>query len=201
MLVIDGHNLVPKIPGLSLDEVDDEERLLALLQVYARVKRKKIEVFFDGAPPGQSGIRAYGTIRAHFVQAGRTADEAIRQHLIGLKKAARNITVVSTDRQVRDNARALHAQVISSEEFAAELVAVQASLDPPARKTGGKTRASPGSGDPSGVPAQEIDEWLKAFGIDPALAEKPIELLPKKKEPKPAGKKKPRAHHGFEKKD
>ena len=53
MLVIDGHNLVPKIPGLSLHEVDDEERLLALLQAYARAKRKKIEVFFDGAPPGQ----------------------------------------------------------------------------------------------------------------------------------------------------
>jgi uncharacterized protein len=200
MLVIDGHNLIPKIPGLSLREVDDEERLLALLQVYARTKRKKIEVFFDGAPPGQSGQRDYGQVRAHFVQIGRTADEAIRLFLVGLGKSARNATLVSADRQVQANARALHAQVISSDDFAVELTAAQARLNSAAIKTSGKPRPGAASGAPPGIPTGEVEEWLLLFKIDPALAEKPIETLPKKKEPKPSGQKKPRTHHGFEKK-
>jgi uncharacterized protein len=206
MLVIDGHNLIPKIPGMSLGDMDDEERLLALLQVYARVRRKKIDVFFDGAPPGQSGQRVYGLVRAHFVQAGRTADEAIRLQLVALGKAARNASVVTADRQVQANARALHAQVISSEAFAAELLLEQARAAQPPRgapktMTAGKARPSPAAGAPAqDASARDVDEWLKAFGVDPSLADQPIDLLPKQKVPKPAGTKKPRPRHGFEKK-
>jgi predicted RNA-binding protein with PIN domain len=200
MLVIDGHNLIPKIRGLSLSEVDDEARLLAILQAYARAKRKKIEVFFDGAPIGQAGQRDFGLVRAHFVPAGRTADEAIRLHLVGMGKAARNATVVTADRQVQANARALHAQVLPSEDFAAELAAYQANLNAQAAKTTGKPRPSASPGAPTTLPTQEVDDWLKLFKIDPTLADRPIETLPVKKDPKPAKKRKPRAHHGFEKK-
>ena len=47
--LIDGHNLIPKIPGLSLEMLDDEDRLIELLQEFARVRRQRIEVFFDQA--------------------------------------------------------------------------------------------------------------------------------------------------------
>jgi len=76
--LIDGHNLIPKIAGLSLQDIDDETRLVEMLQDYCRRRGKKgVEVFFDNAPPGQPSKRVYGTVTAHFVRTGRTADAAI----------------------------------------------------------------------------------------------------------------------------
>jgi hypothetical protein len=53
--------------------------------------------------------------------------------LAELGKRARNVVVVSSDRQVRQAARAVHAKVISSQAFAAEMRAVfedEPELDP-----------------------------------------------------------------------
>ncbi len=207
MLIIDGHNLIPKIPGLSLEEMDDEERLIKLLQLYARLKRKTVEVFFDGAPPGQAGERMAGMVRAYFVPIGQTADEAIRQRLAGLGRTARNSTVVSSDRQVQANARALHARVRTSEEFTGELLDLRQ-----------RQEARAASAPAAVIPPQEISEWLDLFGIDPARAEQPIpmtrsvgtkkksgRLKPPARESEPGAvktpvKKKNRPHHGFPKK-
>ena len=76
--LIDGHNLIPKI-GLRLDSVDDEMDLIAVLQEFARLKRQQVEVYFDGAPTPQAGTRSLGTVRAHFIRLGQTADNAIRE--------------------------------------------------------------------------------------------------------------------------
>ncbi len=132
-LLIDGHNLIPKIPGISLKDPDDEAQLIKLLQEYCRVRRKTVEVFFDRAPAGQAGDRQYGQVRAHFVRSGTTADEAIMARLGQLGKRARNYQVVSTDRQVQQAARAVHAAVVTSDAFAAEwqtLMEDQPALDP-----------------------------------------------------------------------
>ena len=39
--LIDGHNLIPKIPGMSLRMEDDEQELIQLLQDFSRYKRKE----------------------------------------------------------------------------------------------------------------------------------------------------------------
>ncbi|NLG99033.1 MAG: NYN domain-containing protein [Chloroflexi bacterium] len=178
-LIIDGHNLIPKIPGLTLDKIDDEERLIDLLQLYAGLRGKEIDVFFDGAPPGQSGVRAYGRIRAHFVAAGLTADEAIRRYLVSLGRRARNMTVVTSDRMVQANARRLQAGVMPAEDFARELSAARA--EESRRSELAKTQRAPGrqpAGERSRPPAmspKELQGWLDLFGIDPAQANEPIE--------------------------
>lgn len=46
-LLIDGHNLIGKTPWIDLGALDDEDELIRLLQEYARIRRKKIEVYFD----------------------------------------------------------------------------------------------------------------------------------------------------------
>ncbi len=38
--IIDGHNLIPKVRGLSLQRLDDELELIQKLQTYCRVRRK-----------------------------------------------------------------------------------------------------------------------------------------------------------------
>src|SRR5512140_382011 len=88
--LIDGHNLVPKIPGMSLEDVDDEQRLLGMLGEFCRKTRKQAEVFFDNAPPGGVRARNLGLLIARFIRQGMTADEAIRQRLQRLGREARN---------------------------------------------------------------------------------------------------------------
>jgi predicted RNA-binding protein with PIN domain len=146
--LIDGHNLIPKL-GLRLDSVDDEMELVALLREFARLERRQVEVFFDGAPAPHAGTRSLGTVKAHFVPMGQTADNAIRARLKKLGNAARNWIVVSSDREVQVNARAAHAEVISSEEFAGTLA--QAG-DRGSRATSDEKLSS-----------NEVDEWLSLF--------------------------------------
>jgi len=97
-------------------------RLVEWLQGYCQKKRRDVEVFFDQAPPGFLPTRKFGRVTAHFVRQGSTADAAIQGRLLRLGKSARNYSVVSSDRQVQAAASQAHAQVIPSDEFAAELV-------------------------------------------------------------------------------
>ena len=120
-ILIDGHNLIPKLPGLSLSEIDDEKRLIEKLQVYSREKRCQVDVFFDRAPTGFTGARRYGSVSAHFIHQSKTADDAIQAYLLQAGKSARNLAVVSSDHQVQAAARTAHATVISSEDFSRAL--------------------------------------------------------------------------------
>ncbi|MBI5353904.1 MAG: NYN domain-containing protein [Chloroflexi bacterium] len=147
--LIDGHNLIPKA-GLRLDSPDDEMELVAILQEFARLKRQQVEVYFDGAPAGQAGTRKLGTVRAHFVRLGQSADSAIRARLVKMGKDAKNWTVVSSDREVQSAARVAHAEFITSEEFVKMLREAI-------------TSAPRSNSDNKKLSAKEVDEWLKIF--------------------------------------
>lgn len=149
--IIDGHNLIPKLPGLSLEQLDDELRLIERLQVFCRINRSSVQVFFDQAPAGFSGVRSFGLVRAHFVPQGTIADDAITRHLGRLGKAARNQTLVSSDRRVQAEGRAAGAQVVSSEAFASLILAAEAKAAEFARTENKKLSQG------------EVDEWLELF--------------------------------------
>ncbi|GAB4482338.1 MAG: NYN domain-containing protein [Anaerolineales bacterium] len=152
--LIDGHNLIPKL-GLSLNSPDDEMELLTRLNEFARLSRKPgLEVYFDGAPPLQAGSRQIGLIQAHFVRQGKIADDAIRDRLLALGKRAKNWVVVSSDRMVQANARAAHAALLSSEEFAAQVQATLRAGPPAAEKA-------------SSMSESELATWLALFGGEP----------------------------------
>lgn len=147
--LIDGHNLVPKL-GLRLDSPEDEMELVAVLQEFCRIRRKKdVEVYFDGSPAPHAGTRRLGAVIAHFVRQGSSADLAIRRRLEQMGKAAKNWTVVTSDRQVQADARAAHAEVISSDSFAAMLKEARASVPKP--------------GEDRQLSHAEVDEWMRLF--------------------------------------
>ncbi|MGB7116640.1 MAG: NYN domain-containing protein [Anaerolineales bacterium] len=150
--IIDGHNLIPKITGLSLDEIDDENQLIELLQEFCRRERKQVEVFFDNAPPGGARARNFGSVIARFVRQGRTADDAISAKLNRLGGSARNYTVVSSDHAVQAAARAKRARVLSSEEYAVYLTSV--------RFDNGQEQ---GKGTEANLSPQELEDWLQIF--------------------------------------
>jgi predicted RNA-binding protein with PIN domain len=151
LYLIDGHNLIPHIPGLSLRQMDDEMRLLDLLQSFSRDHRARIEVFFDGAAPGWAGAKSFGSITAHFVVKGTTADEAIRRRLNQISPGS-GVTVVSSDRQVQAEARSQRAEVITSRDFAKNFPIQKP--DQQKKKKNSQTTLSD----------DEINDWLQLFG-------------------------------------
>jgi predicted RNA-binding protein with PIN domain len=151
--LIDGHNLIPKVAGLSLGDIDDEVQLIEQLQEFCRLQRKQVEIHFDNAPAGQPRARVYGPVTARFTRAGKSADQSIQEHLTRLGKAARNWTVVSSDRSVQVSARAARAQVMSSEAFAALL----------RRALEGGPASAEQSPD-ADLPPDELQDWLDLFG-------------------------------------
>ncbi|MEJ2412515.1 MAG: NYN domain-containing protein [Anaerolineales bacterium] len=119
--LVDGHNLIPHIPGLTLEDLDDENSLIEILGEYASQQRTQIEIYFDRAAPSQSGSRSFGRVKAHFVPREKTADQAIISRLQRLGGSAKNWTVVSSDRVIQAEVRSCHSIVMPSQEFAALL--------------------------------------------------------------------------------
>lgn len=152
--IIDGHNLIPKIPGMSLQDIEDEIQLVNLLQEFCRIRRKEVEVFFDNAPPGTQGARNYGRVVARFIRQGRTADQAIQKKLKRLGGEARNWIVVSSDHEVQDCARAARAKILSADDFAQQLLEILG--DTADSNLEAQSDLSP----------QEVEDWMKFFGIN-----------------------------------
>ena len=151
--IIDGHNLIPKITGFSLEDLDDEQRLVEMLVDFCRLSRKRAEVYFYNAPPGQPRARNFGNLSARYIRAGTTADQAIQAKLTRLGRTARNWTVVSSDREIQAAARRVKAKVIPSEKFAR---IVQTTLDKGAQESPDLKEAA--------LNPEELEDWLNLFG-------------------------------------
>jgi predicted RNA-binding protein with PIN domain len=152
-ILVDGHNLIPHVPGVRLSDAEDEMRLVELLQAYSRLRRRGIiECYFDNAPQGDwPQARRFGQVRAYFARRGSSADAEIERRLKRLGSQARGWLVVSSDRRVRAAARAAGARDQTSEDFARELITAIEAGD------GGSTADRPA---PS---ANEVDYWLSRF--------------------------------------
>ncbi len=149
MYLVDGHNVIPHVSGLSLQDPEDERRLAERLADFCRRARCRAEVYFDGAPPTQARRFTVGRVTVVFVRQWRTADQAIHARLRSLGRAARNVIVVSSDRQVQAAARSYGAQVLTAAAFARRMQAAGAE--------------SEGEEKPAEVPPAEVEEWLRLF--------------------------------------
>jgi len=153
--LIDGHNLIPYIPGLSLRDLDDENQLIEVLTGFASRRRTRIEVFFDQAPPSRAGSQSFGRVKAHFVRGDSTADQAIIKRLSSLGNAAKNWTVVTSDGEIVVEAKSVHSNTLSSIEFARQILAE------------GKVDTNQiEKGEAPEISDDEVDYWLGEFNGD-----------------------------------
>ncbi len=150
--LVDGHNLIPYIPGLSLKDLDDEIALIKVLQGFASQQKTRVEVYFDQAPATRAGSRSFGSVKAHFVRQDSTADKAMINRLSRMGKDAKNWTVVTSDREILVEAKSAHSQTLKSAEFAAEL----------RRANSGDSR-DPDKQDTPEISNGEVDYWLGQF--------------------------------------
>ena len=120
-LLIDGHNLIGRLPGLRLDDPDDEAKLVARLRTYCARTGKRVTVVFDrGLPGGHSRELSGGKVEVVFASAGHIADGILRER-VRRARDPRGLTVVTSDREVIAAAQARGARVMRSEEFAVQL--------------------------------------------------------------------------------
>ncbi|HEY85965.1 MAG TPA: NYN domain-containing protein [Chloroflexi bacterium] len=149
LVLVDGHNLIGKLPDISLDEADDEARLITKLRRYrARTGRNIIAFFDSGGSYKLSSKRTKGGISIHYAPHNKTADHLIISHLQRARHP-RQILLVSSDRAIQQVARQVRAGIISSTDFAQELETRPASQDDEADVQLSK---------------EEIEAWLSLFG-------------------------------------
>jgi uncharacterized protein len=151
--LIDGHNLIAQIPGLDLADHDDEAQLVMLLRRYTTMRRGRqaLVVFDRGVYGHPERLDGYG-ISCMFARSPHDADEQLIRRLRALKRP-RDWTLVSSDRRVARAAEERGVKVISSREFAGQLLAPN-TPKPSAQGEKGDVRLT----------EAEVEEWLRIFG-------------------------------------
>lgn len=155
---IDGHNLIPKLPGISLSEDGDEEKLLERIQEFARLSRRKCTVFFDKAPENRTKNAHYGTVQVVYVTHHYKADEEIIARVNKAGARVKEITVVSSDQHVQWQSHQAGASVMPSEKFAAEMEKIFLYGK---SQEGGHSKMSPQM--EAKLSSDEVEEWLRIF--------------------------------------
>jgi uncharacterized protein len=152
--LIDGHNLIGQMPGLRLDDPDDEAKLVEYLRRYRARTGHHITVIFDtGQSYRVAETKKQGGVTVQFASPRQTADQIIIQRLRQVKNS-QEVIVVSSDRAIQQAARQARVRILTSPEFAQqllqELVVTGSDEEQPDRIN---RQLSPA----------EVDEWLTLF--------------------------------------
>ena len=153
--LIDGHNLVGKMPDINLDDPDDEVELVLRLRSWsARGRKRQVTVIFDRGLPGgvEKGLSS-GMVKVIFAPSGRSADSLLINRIRKVKNAA-EYTLVSSDLRVMRAAQERRMPVWRSEIFVARL------------EQEGEQRAKTTTADMADDPqisAGEVEMWMEMF--------------------------------------
>jgi predicted RNA-binding protein with PIN domain len=147
-ILIDGHNLIGHLPAISLQDPDDEEKLIGLLRSYQARTGKAITVVFDpGASFALSQVHRYGGLEIVFAPQGSSADAVIARR-VRRNRNPGGIKVVTSDRELAGAVTRHGARVQSAGSFASEL--------------SGLSDESPDWKDPQLSPT-EVEAWMDLF--------------------------------------
>lgn len=149
--LIDGNNLMGRPRDRSA-----RRRVLAELADFARAKRARLTVVFDGAPEEHfpDGSR-YRGVCIHYARRGSNADERIKG-LVEASRERRTLWVVTSDRALGDYVRACGARLLRSEEFRERIESVlSASISRQNGAVDGK------------VEPEDLPKWMRYFGAAP----------------------------------
>jgi len=156
-IIIDGHNLLWSIrtPGEDSESLTDL-KLCYIIGRYLKRIDETGEIVFDGkGPPDKSGFDNISNLEVLF--SGLTTDaDTVIEDKIKANSAPKRLIVVSSDRRVKDAARARKAQAIKSDVFwnnlQKQLKRKRIAKEPTAKQIG--------------LSEGETDQWLKFLGLD-----------------------------------
>jgi predicted RNA-binding protein with PIN domain len=167
--LIDGHNLIAKLPDIDLSDPDDEVQLVLKLRQWTAVSLKRtITVYFDGGLPGGHDVNlSNAQVKVVFVSQGKTADSLLIARINRVPNPP-EYTLVTSDQQIIAAANKRKMKHIRSEKFAMRL-----GTDRAERTLPGPTITD----DDPVISDAEVEQWLDLFG--------PVDEKALKKRPKP----------------
>ncbi len=176
--IIDGHNLIGKMPDISLKDPNDEVKLVLRMKSWlAESKKRQVTLFFDGGSQGTPVNRLSSrNLKVIFAPAEKTADALIIRYLQKLKNP-RIYTLVTSDQEIIRAAKSLRITTLLSEEFIQRMGFIfkeTAEKEPKQKQT-----PEPEKPDKPQISDAEVQEWLELFGP-----------VPKRPKAKPRSKKK-----------
>ncbi len=158
MVIVDGYNLLWSLQDSS--QADESISDLGMCQVLGRYLRTVNDtgvVIFDGiGPPEKTGFDNIANLEVVFSGLSSDADTVI-EHKIKADTAPKRLVVVSSDRRLRDAARARKAKTVKSDEFWLDVVKYLG------RKKKNKVEPMEKF---SGLTESETKQWLKLFDLE-----------------------------------
>ena len=154
--LIDGNNVMAQRVGWHRDKPGTRRVLMDELAEFARAKRARVEVVFDGAPePHFADGASYRGIKVYYSDRGSNADERIKR-IVDSAKERRTLHVVTSDRELASYVRRCGVQVIRSGDFRKRME--DAALASPPSHTSQEELSS--------ARQDEVPDWMRYFGVD-----------------------------------
>ncbi|MBE2271113.1 MAG: NYN domain-containing protein [Anaerolinea sp.] len=153
MYLIDGHNLIGQLDDISLDDPNDEAKLVQKLIGFAARMNKKCVVIFDQGITGGKSRMSTATVEVVFASPRTNADRVMMERIKHASNPDQWI-VVSNDRMVLDAAQNRKMRALKSKDFAPLLKPAPApQKDKRDKDAGSEVYPSPA----------EVEAWLKLF--------------------------------------
>ncbi len=155
--LVDGNNLTGQSERWRKSGTGARRVLLDDLAAFASQRGVRIVVVFDGAPERFFADGAsYKGVGVRYAQRGSNADERIKE-IVEASRERRTLFVVTSDRQLANYVRACGAKTVNAKEF-------QQRMTEETRKH--NLRSAPAEKEER-VEAQEMNEWMRYFGVAP----------------------------------
>jgi len=157
MFIIDGHNLLWSIRKINeSSESTSDVQLCRVIGRYLKLIDEKGEVVFDGTGPrDKGGFDNISNLEVFFAGLRSDADTVIEDK-IKANTAPKRLTIVSSDRRLRDAARKRKATVVKSQVFWNN---VQKQLSR-------KNKVKEPLAKREGLSESETEQWLKIFDLE-----------------------------------
>jgi predicted RNA-binding protein with PIN domain len=155
MIIIDGYNIImaaPQVFSRMPDLAARREHLIRLLQSHPELGHKKIILVFDGGKTGSPRqTSTVMNITIIYSRPGEEADDVIKK-MIRKTSPGKALTVVTSDRSIRNSAQDHGANTITAVQF-------WKLLKPPSRKKKKSEQPIPDRE----LSNRELKNWLEIF--------------------------------------
>jgi len=166
MIIIDGHNLLhsihpaPRRGGIHKEDPDSgtisDVRLCRIISGYLKLIDEKGEIIFDGTGPrDKGGFDNISNLEVFFAGLRSDADTVIEEK-IKASTAPKRLTIVSSDRRLRDAARKRKATAVKSQVF----------WDDVRKQLSRKRKVKEPLAKRQGISESETEQWLDFFGLE-----------------------------------
>jgi predicted RNA-binding protein with PIN domain len=120
--LIDGNNFIGHLSSESLKDPHSRHHLISRLLNFQKVKKTRIMLVFDGPPDPDLSDKAFNGIPFSVIYPpeDQNADSVIKE-IISRQTDLRQFYVVSSDREIKYNARSQGAKSLSCQEFNRQL--------------------------------------------------------------------------------